>query len=209
LLTHALYLSQGGQLRNEDKSILIQADALAPVLGFYSQASSQALLPEDIDQLDTDTKSWESFIYGGRQVTVTWTSRYLSLADDNLTASPLLTRDGSPITLVSGWGWALTNPDPNKQLAAAELARFLTEAEFAGEWTQAAHLLPVRPNALSYWADENDKMLVSQLMPTALAIPSEEILKVSGPLLKQAVIQTLTGELTAQEAAEQAASETN
>ncbi len=209
LLTHALYLSQGGLLTNEQDSIQLQAEALAPVLGFYSQADSLALLPGEIDLMDTDSKSWESFIYGGRQVTVTWASRYLSLIDDSLTASPLLTQDGSPITVVSGWGWALTTPDPNKQLVAAELARFLTDADFAGEWTQAAHLLPLRPNALSYWVDDLDRMLASQLMPSALAIPSEEILETSGSILKQAVIQTLTGELTAQEAAEQAASETN
>lgn len=206
LFTHGLYLSQGGLLTDENNAIQIQAEALTPVLEFYAQASSQALLPGDVTQLETDEKSWEKFIYGGRQVTVTWASRYFSLVDDTLTASPLLTQDGTPITMVSGWGWALTNPDPNKQLAAAELARFLTEADFAGEWSQAAHLLPMRPNGLDYWVDENDKMLASQLMPAAVAIPADEVLDTTGKLFELAVIQTLSGELTALEAAEMAAS---
>jgi ABC-type glycerol-3-phosphate transport system substrate-binding protein len=205
LYTHALYLSEGGELISEDGSVQIQAEALTPVLDFYSQAGSQTLLPGDIAQLDTDQKSWDKFIYGGRQVTVTWASRYFSLVDDTLTASPLLTQEGSPITLVKGWGWALTTPDPNKQLVAAELARYLTEADFIGEWTQAAHLLPLRPNALTYWSDDNDRMLASQLMPAAAVIPANDILEITGDYLSTAVIQTLTGELTAQEAAEQAA----
>jgi ABC-type glycerol-3-phosphate transport system substrate-binding protein len=206
IITHALYLSQGGLLSNEQNAVGIESEPLTNVLEFYSQAGSLALLPPETAQMELDQESWEKFFYGGRQVTISWVSRYLSLFDDTLTAAPLLTQDGVPITLVNGWGWALTNPDPNKQLAAAELARWLTTADFVGEWTQAAHLLPLRPNALSYWADETDQMLASQLMPSALPIPPDDILSITGPRMKLAVVQTLTGELTAQEAAELAAS---
>ena len=38
--------------------------------------------------MELDQESWEKFIYGGRQVTITWVSRYLSLIDDTLTAVP-------------------------------------------------------------------------------------------------------------------------
>jgi ABC-type glycerol-3-phosphate transport system substrate-binding protein len=204
-ITHALYISQGGMLRNEQNTVMIESEPLARVLEFYSQAGSLALLPPDTYQMVLDQESWEKFFYGGRQFTISWASRYLSLFDETLIATPLLTQDGLPITLVSGWGWALTNPDPNKQLAAAELARWLTTADFVGEWTQAAHLLPLRPNALSYWADEGHQLLANQLMPSALPLPSEDILNITGPRMKLAVIQTLTGELTALEAAELAA----
>ncbi|MBN2043490.1 MAG: extracellular solute-binding protein, partial [Anaerolineales bacterium] len=206
IFTLALYLSEDGQLSTDDNSILIEADPLTNVLEFYSQAGSNALLPPDIASLELDSESWEKFIYGGRQVTVTWSSRYLTLIDDTLTGTPLLTRDGDPITLVRGWGWALTNPDPNKQLAAAELARYLTETDFSGRWTQAAHLLPLRPNALTAWSNQDHRILASQLTTAAQAVPPEDILNRSGKLIMQAVIHTLTGELTASEAAILAAS---
>ena len=185
---------------------MIDPEPLTRVLEFYSQTGSNALLPPDVASLGTDNESWEKFIYGGRQVAVTWASRYFTLVDDTLIATPLLTYDGTPITLVSGWGWALTNPDPNKQLAAAELARFLTDADFVGEWTQAAHLLPLRPNALSYWANADHGLLASQLLPVARPVPPEETLRISSRVIMQAVIQTLTGDLTAGEAALLAAS---
>ncbi|MFN2146318.1 MAG: extracellular solute-binding protein [Anaerolineales bacterium] len=57
LLTYALYLSQGGQLTDEQDSIQIQVEALAPVLSFYSQAGSLALLPGGIQTTSPGTVS--------------------------------------------------------------------------------------------------------------------------------------------------------
>ena len=161
--------------------------------------------------MKTDSKSWENFIYGGRQVTVTWASRYLSLIDDTLTASPLLTEDGSPITSGKRLGMGADHPDPNKQLAAAESGplpdgrRIRRRMDPGSPSASSAARMRCPTGQMII-----DRMLASQLMPVGVGNPIRgDPQQPQGSFYKQAVIQTLTGELTALEAAEQAASETN
>lgn len=204
--TLGLYLSENEITSNQDGKISIDEDGLAAVLGFYSQASSENLLPPDPTEIKTDQQSWSAFINGNRLVTTTWASRYLGLTDPNLQAAPLLTNGGSPFTLIQGWGWALANPDPNKQVAAAELARYLTEPEFVGQWTEAEGLLPFRPDALTYWQEDIHRALASQLLPAATPFPPMETRDLIAPIFLQAVSRVLTGDLAPSEAAQQAAS---
>lgn len=203
--TLALYLSQGASLREPEAGITLQAEPLQNVLELYLQIQNQNRLPNNPTQIDSDRAAWERFLFGARQTVITKASRFLSQDDEGLLAVPLPTEDGNPFTLVSGWGWALTNPDPNKQVAAEELARYLSSAEFAGPWTQAADLLPLRPTALDYWENETHQLIASQLLASAEPMPPMNVTSVVSPLIRDAVVSVLSGEQTPEEAAQSAA----
>ena len=204
-LTLALYLSQGAALRQPEAGITLQTEPLQNVLDLYRQIQNQNRLPSNPTQIDTDKAAWERFLFGARQTVITKISRYLAQSDEDLLAVPLPTQEGNPFTLISGWGWALANPDPNKQIAASELARYLSEAGFVGAWTDAANLMTLRPTALEYWESEIDQVIASQLMSNAQPMPPGSVTLVVSPLMRDAVISVLSGEQTPEEAAQSAA----
>ena len=121
-----------------EDSITLQSEPFTSVLNIYQQAHAANILPSNPTQIDSDESAWIKFNETNKQILITWASRFLGQADETLTATSLPTLTGQPFTLVKGWGWAIANSDPNKQAAAAELAKYLTEAEFAGPWTQAS-----------------------------------------------------------------------
>jgi len=205
--TLAQYLSNGGILQDENENILLQAEALSGVFNTYKQALNANILPPNPTQITSDESSWEKFNATNKQIAITWTSRYFAQNDEILAATTMPTTAGQQFAILKGWGWALANPDPEKQIAAAQLASFLTEAEFTGPWTQATYLLPLRPFALSYWPDESKQILASQLLPIATPLPSPEILKLVSPPITEAVLDVLTDVLTPEEAAQVAADE--
>ena len=82
--TLGLYLSENELTSDQDGKISIDVQGLAEVLGFYSQASSENLLPADPLEITTDEQSWTAFITGNRQVTTTWASRYFSQTDPKI-----------------------------------------------------------------------------------------------------------------------------
>ena len=200
--TIAQYLSSGGILRDADENIILQAGPLASVLEIYHQAYEANILPPNPTQIDSDEIAWTRFVETNKQILITWTSRYFGQSDEQLSATALPTLTGQPFTLVKGWGWAITSPDPNKQIAAAELAQFLTDAEFAGLWSQATYLLPLRPFALSYWESEADQILASQLLPLSTRFPAPLVLNLVSPPITDAVLDVLNAEQTPEAAAQ-------
>jgi ABC-type glycerol-3-phosphate transport system substrate-binding protein len=202
--TLALYLSNGGNLTDLEENIVLQPEVLTSVFTSYEQALNANILPPNPTQIDSDESAWTKFIETNKQISITWSSRYFAQNDEILKASSLPTINGQPFTLVKGWGWALASPDPNKQAAASELAHFLSEAEFAGPWTQATYLLPLRPFALSYWQSETNQILASQLLPIAARIPSQNILNLVSTPITDAVLDVLTDVQSPEDAAQNA-----
>ena len=201
IFTIAQYLSNGGILKDENENIILQPEILSIVFSNYEQALNANILPPNPTQINSDDSSWDKFIATNKQIAITWTSRYFALTDEMLLASTMPTTAGQQFTVIKGWGWALANPDPDRQIAAAELASFLTEAEFAGPWTQATYLLPLRPFALSYWEDESKQILASQLLPIANLVPPPEILNIVSTPINEAVLDVLTDVLSPEDAA--------
>ena len=200
--TIALYLSNGGTFWDSEENIALQSAPLASVLNTYQQAHAANILPPNPTQIESDESAWIKFNETNKQILITWASRFFGQADETLTATSLPTLSGQPFTLIKGWGWVLATPDPNKQAAATELAKYLTEAEFAGPWTQASYLLPLRPFALSYWEDEPAQILASQLLPQSTQMPSPDVLSLVSTPITDAVLDVLTAVLSPEEAAQ-------
>jgi ABC-type glycerol-3-phosphate transport system substrate-binding protein len=114
------------------------------------------------------------------------------------------TSDGSPFTLADGWGWALVNKNAHRA-EAVDLLNWLTEPGRLAGWTQAAAVLPTRAAVLAGWGNTRFAALAATALAHAQLQPSERILGVVGPVLRQATDDVLNGRATPEAAAQTAA----
>jgi ABC-type glycerol-3-phosphate transport system substrate-binding protein len=111
--------------------------------------------------------------------------------------------------LATGWVWALASPDPNRRALATELAQFLVDKQFLGEWNDAAGYLPPHIDSLAIWGDEELRPLIGRISMTAQLVPSEDLLASLGPALENAVVLVIKQQSDPQTAAELAVEQVN
>jgi ABC-type glycerol-3-phosphate transport system substrate-binding protein len=98
---------------------------------------------------------------------------------------------------------------------ALALVEFLAEASFLAEWNTAIGHLPPRPDALAGWTVGSSefssqlRQLAADLSTAASLQPSEDILAVLGPPIRQAVISVLNQQVEPDVAAHAAAANLN
>jgi ABC-type glycerol-3-phosphate transport system substrate-binding protein len=201
LFTILLYLSEGGQITNEDGNLSLAAGALERVLSFYSQAQASNLTPYWLTQLEDEQIVWEYFLENRTELAVTWMSQYLQEAPEHIAAGLIPTQTGATFTLAKGWVWSVATPNAERQAAAEELAFFLSEPDFIGSWTQSLGYLPVHPSALAAWEAGPEQSLASVILPSAVPSPDYTDLSILGPAFQQAANAILKQELTISEAA--------
>ena len=201
LFTVAMYQSLGGELLSETGELQFDPILLERVLEYYQQAENANVMPFWLTQYNSDELSWQEFLGNRAHLTITWATRYFDINTDTIQATPIPTPDGTTQTVATGWVWALTGNDPTRYEIAVELAEFLSEGEFLGEWTSASGYLPTRPSALNAWPIDQKYALASQILSSARAKPDESIFIELGDLLTQAVIGVLKDEISTEEAA--------
>jgi ABC-type glycerol-3-phosphate transport system substrate-binding protein len=195
-----LYLSQVNTLEDESQNIFLDENALNNVFSFFENGQSNNLMPFWLTQFESDDASWQAFTEGRTNMAITWATRYLNNPEAGFLAAPIPTESGAPFSLTTGWSWALTGNDPDRYALAVELAEFLTEEEFLGDWTASAGYFPPRADALSRWPEGLPQALASQILPSAVVIPEEYTIGIIGDLLSQHIIQVIKNESNADQA---------
>jgi ABC-type glycerol-3-phosphate transport system substrate-binding protein len=115
----------------------------------------------------------------------------LSALPGDTSAAGIITQDGTPFTLATGWLWALSNPQAERHALSVDLAEFLTDGEFLSVWTETAGVLPPRAAALEGWSNIALRNLVSSVVESARLIPPNEVMAAVGPALSQATVDLL------------------
>jgi ABC-type glycerol-3-phosphate transport system substrate-binding protein len=205
LFTLALYQAAGGDIRDEQGRPILQADILEEVLKFYQDGSEAEFTPFWLTQLQTDEQAWGEFTEQNAPQVITWLSRYLNSDQADLAAAPLPTLEGNDYTLSNGWVWALGSADPERQRLAAELAEFLSEADFLARWDAATGYLPPRASGLENWRDAALQPLALSIAQSARLNPAGDLLASLAPVLQQATIEVLKKQTDPQAAAQRAA----
>lgn len=192
-----------GHFFDENGNLTLEEESLTRVFELFADLHTAGLLPPNIAQIDSYERAAEQFTLGQTSIAITWWSSLFFNADiaTNQAIAALPTSDGNPFTMVNSWGWSITTPDPNEQAAAAELARFLSTAEFTGPWTEAAQLLPLRPSAVTLWTNVQNRSAADELLPVARAAPPPEVYSALSAPLTEALLDVLTGVQTPEEAA--------
>lgn len=189
--TLAEYLSTGAQIQDADGRPILDSSALSSVLTFYQEAEAAGVMPFWLTQFTTDEQPWEAFQENQVDMVITWTTRYLSTLSGDTTASPIITQDGTPLTLADGWVWALSNPQTERHALSVDLAEFLTQGDFLAQWTETAGYLPPRASALEGWSNVALRGLVERIVQSARVVPPNDIMAVIGPALQQATVNVL------------------
>lgn len=200
----AEYLSTGAPIQDADGRPFLDIAALTDVLNFFQEAESAGVMPFWLTQFTNDEQSLEAYTENQVNTTVTWINRYLSTLPGDTAAAPIITQDGTPFTLASGWVWALSNPQTERHAVSVDLAEFLTDSGFLSEWSETAGYLPPRASALEGWSNVALRNLVTKVVESARLIPSNEVMAVFGPALNQATVAILKQQSTPARAATEA-----
>ncbi len=205
LFVLALYQSLGGAVEDTQRRPTLQPEILSQVFQKLADGEERGIFPSWLAQYETNAQAWQSFRDLRYNALVTWASNYLSTLPPDTSAISLPAMDDSPLTLATGWGWAVTDPVAERRALSIRLAEFLTEGDFLAKWTEAAGYLPTRPSALAGWSNQNLKSVFSPVAVSAQARPSMVQLSSLGPVLKEATINILEKQSDPTQAAQSAA----
>ncbi len=209
LFTLQLYLSRGGTLFNDQSQLMLDSSVLEKVLEFYSNSANSDVFPSWLLRYTTDQEIWSSFTQKSANWAVSRTSYYLSQLPVDVAAIPVPSLGSESTSLVSGWLWAFSEPNPNQQEISLKLLEHLVDEQFQANWTVAAGYLPVRPSSMAAWQNQVVKSLLSQITLSAQSQPTEETLEIIGPILSDAVNLVLSGEATPFQASRSAVEKLN
>jgi ABC-type glycerol-3-phosphate transport system substrate-binding protein len=192
----AEYLSTGAPVQDADGRPFLDSAALIDVLSFFQEAESAGVMPFWLTQFTDDEQSWEAYTENQVNTTVTWINRYLSTLSGDTAAAPIITQDGTPFTLATGWVWALSNPQTERHALSVDLAEYLTAGEFLSTWSETAGYLPTRAAALEGWSNIALRNLVSRVVESSHLIPPNEVMAAVSPALSQATVDILKRQST-------------
>ncbi|MBE0695826.1 MAG: extracellular solute-binding protein, partial [Anaerolineaceae bacterium] len=161
LFVLALYQSIGGTVEDAQRRPTLQPEILSKVLQALADGEARGIFPSWLAQYETNAQVWQSYRDLRVNALVTWVSSYLSVLPPDTSAVPMPALVDTPLTLATGWGWAVADPVPERRELSIRLAEFLTEGSFMAKWTEAAGFLPTRPSAMAAWTNQSLKTLLS------------------------------------------------
>ena len=200
----AVYGRLNGTLINVEGQPALTLDALARLLDLYRDARAAGVIA--VSSLNwSDADAWDAFRSSDQALAIVRASRYLSARGEarDLGFARLPSIDGQPVAPIGRvWSLALVTRDPGRQALAVELMTHLSRSENAAAWTQAAHILPARAEALALWeaADEYVAFARGELNRAAPP-PSPAALDAVSPAFLDAIRDVLAGRSTPQAAA--------
>lgn len=201
-----LYLAAGGSIYDEQGKLMISPAPLTATLTFFEQSLNNHLMSSWLTQIQNDEQCWQALSESRAKMVITWSSQYFNNLSSDYSATTIITPDGEPFTLASGWVWALANPHRSDQSLAVELAEFLSDAEFQTEWTMASGYLPTRRSALQNWQNESIRSFSNQIIASANIINGTDDLTRLTSIFYKATFSVLQGESDPNNAANEAIS---
>ncbi|HZW04859.1 MAG TPA: extracellular solute-binding protein [Anaerolineaceae bacterium] len=205
LVTLNLYAGSGGTVEDVQGRPTLDAQVLGQVLQMYENGAQGGTFPAWLAQYQTDGQAWQAYIEERTPWVVNWASRYLAELPPDTNIAPLPSLSAEPFTLATGWLWALSEADPERQKLAVRLAEFLTDGEFLAQWSEQNGHLPTRPSALSGWQNQSLRTLLNDVVLAAEVRPRNELVGSIGPAMQAATIQILQNEGDAAQVAQAAA----
>ena len=178
LVALSLYVSAGGKLVNAQGQPTLEEAPLIRVLTLIENGIRANVFPPTVLNFESYEQSIQAYRDGRAGLAITWASN----TDDLIHPIPGL--DASH-TFARGWMWALAGSSPENQQVAVELAEFLMDQEFLGEWIGETGYLPTRVT---------DDLAEAVILESARAIPSNDALAALGPIMNQALIRVLNGD---------------
>jgi ABC-type glycerol-3-phosphate transport system substrate-binding protein len=202
LFTMALYQAAGGNLENAQRLPQLDLEKLTQVFQLFADGGQTGVFPLWTTELQKDSEAWTAYNELRSNWVVTWSTRFLQdpISDTSPLVFPII--KDSPVSIVDGWVWSITDPNMDHHALIAELIEFLTAPDFLRTWSPATGILPVRPSSLGGWQDQNLINMLNQVALSSRVKPRNEVTTTLGPLLSEQVVLILSGKTTAPIAAQ-------
>lgn len=202
LFSILLYQAQGKRLEIGEENPVDQK-YLEEIFQFYKSGQETNLFPFWLTQFEDEEVIWQAFREGQAQMAIVWSHTYLSNQASNIRSTFIPTLNGTPYTLATGWAWGVTTPIIARQELATELAVFLSEGEFTGEWSTETNYFPaINSGFLTLPQESLILTLANQVLPFADSRPSTEILEAFGEIFRENTISILKLEKSPSQAIE-------
>lgn len=203
LINMMLYISLGGEFDTPQRLPAMDLELLTQLYQFYADGAQSGVFPSWLTEVQRDSDAWTAYNELRSNQVITWTTRYLSdpSEDSQLAFLPSF-ENSQTVTIADGWVWCLTEPKEQAHELSVELAAFLTEAEYLSEWSAEAGVLAVRPSTLNAMQDPVLRELLDNLARNAHIRPTNEIVNMIGLVMKDQLVQVLSGNTTAPFAAQ-------
>lgn len=206
------YVAAGGRLIDEEGNPVIDVEPLTDMLAFYADAKRLDVVDTSLFQIGDTSETLQ--LYRDRQVTLAEVNArdYLLLRETTPNTSPTWTptADGEPFTLVTGWSWAVTTQDADRQERATIFINFLMNPVVHGNYTLAAGWIPSQPTALEVWGDDDPYVeFANVIIASSQVLPAQSVRSVAGEAIQQAVEEVLLDDTLPVQAANQAANAVN
>jgi multiple sugar transport system substrate-binding protein len=182
LVALSLYVSAGGKLVDEQGAPILEAEPLTQVLTLiHNSVDGKVLLPALVNY-ETGAQAYQAYQDKRATLVIAWATDGSNSADAVQLVPSL---DNTPHTFATGWVWALAGSDPELQQVATELAEYLIADDFVGAWLKDTGFLSTR-------LSQNSE--VDAILEAAHALPTDDVLSVLGPIMKQALTRILNGD---------------
>lgn len=203
LLLHYLSAVPAGESPKRNKTALRQQ------LDFYEALYQRGLVNDAILQSNTPADSWKQALKGDAAMAETTANLWLGHHNEAtfLRFGPTPAKDGQSRYLIHGWAYALITADETHQALAVDLINRLMAAPALADWSNRAFMLPTRRSSLQQWPADDYRSFASEALEKGFLMPDftqDEILTRS---VHQAAHAVLSGEMTAEDAWNQAISD--
>ena len=201
------YFAAGGTLINEAGQQELQLEPLVTALEQLEKGRNNEFIIAQSSNINNLEDSWQ-LLTEGNNVTIVQTvaEQYLAERSDetNLGYQAIPGINRPLIPLVSGWVWASSTSDPEKQQLASDLIHILIQPDNLSEWSMVTNNLPSRRSAWSAWSSEDEfTIFAQQQLLQADLHPLSNNSKIM-TALNNAVFDVVTLAKTPQAAAEEA-----
>jgi maltose-binding protein MalE len=202
------YLSNGTELAGSDGKLVIAKEPLLRTLQFYEQGLDAGIIPSMIQTTNSTAALLPFYLESGPiSLMNIKSSEYLEkrsiLQSSGVAAVP--SQNGKELTIANSWSYVILAQDADKRLAAMSFLEFMLTPQRQEEWCTSAHFLPSSQTAIenlaandSYWR------FASNMLKKAVPAPSMPGYEQLGSVLLQAEAEVLKGDVTAQQAVEEA-----
>ena len=204
LFTLGQYQAAGGAVQDEQGRPRLDRETLEEVLGFYRTGQERGSLPFWLAQFETDEQAWESYQSNQSNLVETSLRYFLQAEDPASQVGVLFSRDGEPLSLATGWVWALASARSDHLDEGAALAEYLVDPVFLARWSEAGGFLPTRRNALAGWEVKKLAPILEQIALSGSLEPGMDVMLEIGPALQAATLQILKDQVDPRAAAQAA-----
>lgn len=202
----SLYLSTGATIEDFQQHLTLDPVSFETTLALLDEGIHAGRIPRWVAQYDAFSSIWQSYRDLRANHAVVWSHIPLRESGVEAILSPILPIDNhNAIILADGWVWALTGTTLSSQTTALELAQSFTDDAAQSGLIASTGYLPLYPSALEAGAAPEHLALLKQICLTAHLRPANDVLTGLGPVMRDAALQVLRGQVEPAAAARAAA----